>query len=59
MFSSAGAAGAGHERTHDPCRADLRDLTAEEAEGRGLRWLLPSCAAAIILGLALVLLYVW
>ncbi|MFL6100116.1 MAG: hypothetical protein ACJ71T_09205 [Actinomycetales bacterium] len=57
MISSAGEARSGHERTHDPCRTDLKDLTADEADGRGPRWLLPSCAGALLLGLALVLLH--
>jgi hypothetical protein len=31
MYSSAGDNGSGHERAHDPCRADWHDVTAEHA----------------------------
>ena len=47
----------GHERLHDPCRADRREWAEDAVEAPGLRWVPVSCAIAAILGLALVLLY--
>ena len=48
MFASAGEGGSGHERAHDPCRADWKDLTAEPADVTARSWLLPSCAVALL-----------
>lgn len=53
---SADARG-GHERLHDPCRADRRDWTEDETDGAPLRWLLTAGVVAGVLGLALVLLF--
>jgi hypothetical protein len=48
MFASAGDSRSGHERAHDPCRADWRDVTAEPAEPAAMSWLIPSCVVAFL-----------
>jgi hypothetical protein len=53
MFASAGDGRSGHERAHDPCRADWKDVTAEPAEPVAMSWLLPSCALAFLVVLAI------
>jgi hypothetical protein len=32
MYAAAGEGGSGHERAHDPCRADRHDVTAEHPD---------------------------
>jgi hypothetical protein len=48
MFASAGDGRSGHERAHDPCRADWKELTAEPVEPTSMPWLLPSCVVAFL-----------
>jgi hypothetical protein len=52
MFASPGDGRSGHERAHDPCRADWKEVTADPTEP-ALSWLLPSCAVAFLIVVAI------
>ncbi|MDP9219666.1 MAG: hypothetical protein M3P23_03905 [Actinomycetota bacterium] len=54
MYAAAGEDGSGHERAHDPCRADWHDVTAEHPGWPSrsglltLGWLLPGSLVLLL-----------
>ena len=48
MTRGLGSSDSGHERAHDPCRADWDELTAEHAESSSTPWLVPGVLLALL-----------
>jgi hypothetical protein len=48
MSRGPGSTDGGHERAHDPCRADWDEVTAQPAASDPIAWLVPGAVLALL-----------
>jgi hypothetical protein len=48
MTRGLGSSDTGHERAHDPCRADWQEVTAVPAEPTRTPWLVPGLVLTLL-----------